>query len=209
MQSRKIALSLSILSLAVLTSVPARAAAPYTTGRFSVTFPDGWQMINSQTGGDSVLAVLNVTMMSYCYMTSTTTDHPMTAQELEAALEAYAGSDSISKVTDGTKNIGGKSFTYVEYKTTDTTTAGPSRIRLYYSSNGTNLFTTVLIYDPDTGAGAVADLETALATLTLSAAPIRAWSMRPQPKWSPADHDVLGRSRPLTARTRLYRLPLP
>lgn len=208
MQSRKILIALSILSLAALTSSPARAATPVSTSRFTLSFPTGWQALPVTTGGDSVAAVLNPTMMAYCYMTATITDHPLTAQEVDAYRQAYAGSDSVTKVTDGTKSLGGKSFTYVEYQATDTA-SGPSRVRIYYTTSGANLFTTVLIYDPATGAGSVADLESALATLSLKSTAIRAWAARTVPGMRPADRDVLGRSRSLVARTALFRVPLP
>lgn len=206
MQYRKTLFALSILSLSALMSVPARAATSAATSRFSLTFPTGWQALPDPTGGDSVLAEINSTLMAYCYMTATTTDHPLTAQELEAYRQAYGGSDSATKVTDGTKTIGGRSFTFVEYQATDTSN-GASHIRIYYTANGSNLFTTVLIYDPAGGAGAVTDLETALATLTLSASPIRVVAARSGPAWRAADHDILGRARPLAARTALFRLP--
>jgi hypothetical protein len=159
-------------------------------------------------GGDSLLTVIDTASMSYCYMFETTTDHPLTAQQLDAYRMAYAGADSATKVTDGTKTLGGKTFTFVEYQSTDTA-SGASRVRIYYANIGTNLFTSVLIYDPTSGAGAIADLESALASLSLSATPIHAWITRPQPAGRAAIHDILGRSRPLTARTALYRLPLP
>lgn len=208
MQSRSLLTAFSVLSMAALASMPARAAAPFTASRFSITFPTGWQMLPVTSGGDSLMAVLNPTLLSYCYMTVTTTDHPLTAQELEAYRETYAGSDSVTKVADGTKSLGGKTFTFVEYQSADTS-SGPSRVRIYYTNSGTNLFTSVLIYDPAAGAGAVTDMESALATLSLSASPIHAWMARSRPAGQASIHDILGRSRPLSARTALYRLPLP
>jgi hypothetical protein len=208
MQYRQIGFALSFLSLSALTSVPARAATPATTSRFSLTFPAGWQALPVQTGGDSVMAVFSPTLMAYCYMTSTTTDHAPTAQELDAYLRASGGADSVTKVTDGTKTLGGKSFTFVEYESADTS-GDSSRVRMYYTSSGSNFFSAILIYDPATGSGAVSDLETALATLTLSGTPIRAWAARSLPGIRAADHDILGRSRLPSARTALFRLPLP
>ena len=206
MQSRTILCALSLLSLSALTSVPARAATPVTSSRFSLTFPTGWQALPVQTGGDSVQMVMNIPMQSSCYLSSTTSDHPVTAQELDSMLLSSAGTDSITKVTGGTKSIGGKSFTYVEYRAADTATNGDSRIRLYYTASGTNLFSAMLIYDPATGAGAVADVETALSTLSLTTA-IRAWAAGARPGLRAADHDILGRLQPLATRSVLFRLP--
>jgi len=208
MQSRKFLIALSVLCLAVLTSLSTAADTTFTNTRFSIRFPSAWQKVPFMAGGDSLLAVYNDTNMAYCYMTSRITDHPLTAQELEAYRKAYAGADSVNKVTDGTKTLGGKSFSFVEYQSA-VTANDSSRVRIYYTNVGSNLFTSILIYTPGSEAGAVADLETALATLSLSATPIRAWITRPQPAGRTAIHDILGRSRPLTARTALYRLPLP
>jgi len=208
MQSRKILIALSFLYLAVLTSISTAADTTFTTSRFSISFPPAWQKVPFMAGGDSLLAVFNDTNMAYCYMTASTTDHPLTAQELEAYRKAYAGSDSVNKVADGTKTLGGKSFSFVEYQST-VTANDSSRVRIYYTNVGSNLFTSILIYTPGSEDGAVADLESALATLSLSASPIHAWIERPTSAGRAAIHDVLGRSRPLAARTALYRLPLP
>lgn len=206
MQSRNHLIAIPLLSLAAVVAMPARAASPFSTSRYSITFPAGWQMVPPGAGSDSVLKVFNVQNPAYCYMTATTSTHPLTSQELDAYRQAYAGTDSVTKTADGTKTLGGKSYTFVEYQPVDTS-SGPTRARIYYTNSGTSLFTAVLVYNPIDGAGAVPDVESALATLSLSASPIRAVAARAQPGWRPADHDILGRTRLLAARTALFRLP--
>jgi hypothetical protein len=206
MQTRNTLIGLSILALTVFAAAPARASVPFTTARFQITFPDGWQALTAPGTGDTVLAVFSQTTFAFSWMTVSTTDHELTAQEIEAYRQAYSGSDSVTKVSDGTKTLGGKSFTYIEYEVVDSTD-GTSRARFYYTSSGTSLFTSFLTYDPAVGAAAVAQLETALGTLTLTGTPIRALAARPFPALRSPDHDILGRARTLSAPARLYRLP--
>lgn len=206
MQTRNHLIALSILSLAAFAAAPARASVPFSTSRFQITFPDGWQSLTAPGSGDSILAVFSQTTMAFSWMTVSTTDHELTAQEIEAYRQAYSGSDSVTKVSDGTKTLGGKSFTYIEYDVKDEQ-GGTSRARFYYTSSGTSLFTSFLTYDPAVGAAAVAQLETALGTLTLTGTPIRALAGRAYPALRAADHDILGRTRVLSAPARLYRLP--
>jgi hypothetical protein len=208
MQSRAKTLFLSVLSLAAAAALPARAA--FSTARFEITFPAGWQPLTvpGMDLGDSVLSVFNMELSAYSWMSVSITDHPLTAEELEAYRKAYAGSDSVTKVTDGSKTLGGMSFTFVEYKAVDTSD-GEGYARIYYTSSGNQLFTCLLSYDPAAGAGAVTGLETALATLKLKGTPIRARAPRVSLARNPADHDILGRMRPLAARTVLFRLPAP
>jgi hypothetical protein len=207
MQSRGNLIAISLLSSAAVVAMPARAASLFSTSRYSLTFPDGWQMIPPGAGSDSVLKVFSAQNPAYCYMTATTSTHPLTSQELDAYRQAYAGTDSVTTTADGTKTLGGKSYTFVEYQPVDTS-SGPTRARIYYTNSGTSLFTAVLVYDPLIGAGAVPDVESALATLSLSASPIRAVAARTREGLRVADQDILGRSRLLTAHAVLFRLPI-
>jgi hypothetical protein len=206
MHIHKKLIAFSILAMAAFAAAPARASVKFTTARFEITFPNGWQALTSPGAGDSLLAVFSQTTMAFSWMTVSTTDHPLTAEELEALRQTYTGSDSVTKVADGTKALGGKSFTYVEYEVVDTAD-GNGRVRIYYTSSGTQLFTGLLSYDPAVGTAAVTELETALGTLTLTGTPIRALARRSSRSLIPADHDILGRASALSARTWLFRLP--
>lgn len=203
MSSRKLLYGFAVLTLAAFAAAPIRADVTFTTARFKVDFPDGWQNFPVQVGGDSLLAVMNPALEAFCYMTSTTTDHPMTDAELAALIEQYAAGDSATKVTSGTRTLGGKAYAFVEYGNLDSADTA-SRARIYYSANGNTLFTAVLVYNTDAGAGAPDQLESALGKLTVG---IRALSSRRAlPTLRPADHDILGRNVP-RARTPLFRLP--
>jgi hypothetical protein len=206
MQSRNPLLALSILALAAFAADPARAGTAFTTSRFQITFPDGWQALTAPGTGDTVLAVFSQTTFAFSWMSVSTFDHQPTAQEIEAYRQAYSGSDSVTKVADGTKTLGGKSFTYIEYEVVDSTD-GTSRARFYYTQGGMSLFTSFLTYDPAVGSASVAQLETALGTLNLTGAPIRPLPARAYPALRAADRDILGRARALQAPARLYRLP--
>lgn len=206
MQSRNPLIALSILALAAFAAAPARASVPFTTSRFQITFPDGWQPLMAPGAGDTVLAVFNQTALAFSWMTVNTTDHQPTAEEIEAYRQAYSGSDSATKVSDGTKTLGGRSFTYIEYEVVDSA-GGTNRARFYYTSSGNSLFTAFLTYEPTIGAAAVGQLETALGTLTLTGTPIRSVSARAYRALRAGDRDILGRARLLSAPARLYRLP--
>lgn len=81
-----------------------------------------------------------------------------------------------------------------------------SHSRVYYLASGLTLFTAIIAFHPD-ASGDIPEVESALATLSLGASPIRAVTARAQGARRPADHDILGRSRFLTARTALFRVP--
>jgi hypothetical protein len=205
MKTHQRLLPLAFLSLAVIAVIPSRASVSYTTSRFQITFPDGWQSLTVPGSADTLLAVFSQTTMAFSWMSVSITDHPMTADELDALRQVYAGSDSVVKGSDGTKTLGGKSFSYVEYEIVDTA-EGNGRMRIYYTSSGNQLFTCLLSYEPG-GTAAVTQMETALGTLSFVGTPIRALAARLTPSPRTGDHDVLGRARGLSTRTWLYSLP--
>lgn len=196
-----------LLASAAWAALPARADDTFTTTRFGITFSDGWQAMPTLAAGDSGLALMYAySMMGYCYMAAASADHPVPAGELDAYRQQYAGGDSAVKAGEGTSALGGKDFGYVEYRSADTSN-GDTRIRLYSTTQGGIRFDAVFIYDHNAADILVPEMEAALATLDLSATPIRARAPRGPLAWRPADHDVLGRARPVAAPAILYRLP--
>lgn len=198
-------LSAGIALCALVSAAPAKAAPlVVTTSRFSLTFQDGWTTF--PFGNDTLKVVMNPTINATAYMAAVISDHPMTAQELSQYMAMYGAADSLEKTAEGTKTIGGKSFTYVEYKSTK---AGDEdgRYRFYYTHSGNLLFNTNVGYEIPDATAAIAQVEAALATLTLNSTnALRASALR-GPAFRPATHDVLGRSGFGVRPVRLFGVP--
>lgn len=207
MHSRPFLKSLAILAAAASMAIPARAESRYATNRFEITFGDGWQDQPSLVAGDSaVFLVYGYSMMGFCYMTASVADSPVSARDFENLRKQYAGADSVFKVAEGSDTLGGKAFSYAEYKNADSSN-GDTRIRIYSTSEGSLRFQSLLVYDHSASGPLIPALDSALGTLTFTPAPVRAWSPNRAPALRPADHDILGRFRPLALRTAAFRLP--
>jgi hypothetical protein len=206
MRTSKNLIALATLSLAAFAALPARANTLFATSRFQISFPDGWQPLIPVGPNDSLMVLYSEASMASSWISVHTTDHPMTAAEIDAYREVFTGTANSTKVSDGTKSLGGKSYTYFEYEADDTTD-GRERTRIYYMASGSLLFAGSVSYELADASAAVADMEAALATLSLAGTPIRALAPSPFAGLRPADHDILGRARALSARTWLYRLP--
>jgi hypothetical protein len=201
------ALSAAFALAAFAAFVPAQAAPLLvTTGKYSLTFQDGWQSFPVGTG-DSVKVVMQPTLEATCYMTASVQDHPLSAQEIAAYMALYGGADSVTQTASGTATLGGKSFNYVDFKSNDSADAD-TRVRFYYTVSGSLLFNAFVGYDVTKGTAPVTQVEAALATLTLNGGaalrPVAEWR---RPAFRPAVHDALGRFRPAAYRTPLFRLP--
>ncbi|MBW8886316.1 MAG: hypothetical protein JF616_01055 [Fibrobacteres bacterium] len=207
MRAHQNLIALAILSLSAFSAVPAAASTTYSTSRLQITFPDGWQPLLPFGPQDSLMSFINLDISASSWIILHTTDHPMTAQELDAYGKSLSGADPTITVSNGSQTLGGKSFIYLEYDEVDTTTGAKQRTRLYYTYNGSLQINGTLTYDPSVGTTAQADMESALASLTVAGTPILAFGARTHASLPPADHDILGRSRAFSARTRLFRLP--
>jgi hypothetical protein len=207
MHSRAFLQSFAILAAAASMAIPARAESSYSTSRFEITFGDGWQDQPSLVGSDSsVFLIYGYSMMGFCYMTASEADSPVSARDFENLRKQYAGADSMFKVAEGSETLGGKAFSFAEYKNADSSN-GDTRIRIYTTSEGALRFQSLLVYDFSAGGPLIPALDSALGTLTFSPAPIRAGSPNRFQALPPADHDVLGRFRPMALRTAAFRLP--
>lgn len=197
-------LSAAIALAAVVSAVPVKAAPPLlvSTTKFSLTFQDGWATFPFSS--DTIKFVMNQSLSATCYLTAVPQTRELTAQEIAAYMAMYGGSDSLVQTATGTKTLGGKTFSFVEFKDVDDSSG---RARFYYTSTGSLLFNATTAFDVDNSAAVIAQVEAALATLTLnSGASLRAAALRGQ-GFRPATHDVLGRSGQAVRPVRLFRMP--
>ncbi len=166
-----------------------------TTTKFSLTFPTGWAGV--PLGQDSVAAAMNLANEAAAYlMLVPHAGGTLTAEEIKAAMMANGGADSVTKTNEGTKTLGGKSFSYLEFKEAVPEEGGENaRYRVYFYTQGNVLFEAVLGFDAVESPTAVADLETALATLTVTpGAGLRRVAVQARPLSLRSSHDVLGRT---------------
>jgi hypothetical protein len=149
------------------------------------------------------VGVSSLSLQAYCYLTATVPDHPPTLEEIDSAMQAKGL--SLAKVAEGTMTLGGKTFLFLEYRPTLSTNPEDSsaRVRIYNAGIGPDLFSSVFNYRSTNAAEALADMEAALATLSLSGTPIRARPFPARPGLSSAARDILGRSGPREARSTL------
>jgi hypothetical protein len=211
MSARKLfpRLTFAALALAALVSaVPAKAAAPVvvTTSRYSITFPDGWMLFAIPGSSDTVKYLLNLESEAGCHMMAVPQANPLTAQEIAALMAGYAAGDSLVKTDGGTKTIGGKTFSFVEFKQLSSDDSS-GRGRFYYTTAGNLLFHASVVFDVETAATIVPQVEGALATLTLNATTgLRAAALRGSATRA-ATLDVLGRSGADIRQARMFRVP--
>jgi hypothetical protein len=197
---------LPFLSLALAAAAAPARAATIATSSFSLAVPAEWA--DSPFIDDSA-ATIGDTAGTSCDLFTQIADRPVTAQEIDSLRGEYTiPGDSLAKLSEGPRTLGGRPFTFVEYRDTDTS-LGDSRVRFYFAFEGGLLFTAALEYANDPGSNAVTLLESALATLKLgSAAPVRAWTgLASRPLPPAAARDVLGRALPMRSCAAFFRLP--
>lgn len=177
-------------------AAPLRAQTLVATSKFSLTYPAGWTKL--PLGNDtSGAAVMNMTNNAFSFLAgSPHSGGALTTEELKAAMMAYGGADSLTKTDEGSKTLGGKAFSYVEFKQSVPEEGEESALyRVYFYTQGNFLFEAILGFDTVNSPTAVADLETALATLVISpSAGLRRVAVQARPLFHRSAHDVLGRS---------------
>jgi hypothetical protein len=177
-------------------AAPLRAQTLVTTTKFSLTFPTGWTKLplGTDTAG---AAVMNMTNDAFSFLFGAPhAGGALTTEELKAAMLAAGATDSLTKTTEGTKTLGGKSFSFVEFKQA-VPDAGDedARYRVYFYTQGNFLFEAIIGFDTVDSPAAVADLESALATLTIApGAGLRRLAGQARPLFHRSAHDVLGRT---------------
>jgi hypothetical protein len=207
MHSRIFLPALSLLALTAV-SAPARADSPFATKRYEISFSDGWQAMPSLVGNDSTLALMyGYSMMGYGYLSAGWDGDSATTAQIDAFRKAFAGSDSVVQVSDGSVIVGGRTYGMVEFKGGDSANAD-TRFRYYTTTEGSLRFTAALIYDLNGGSVLVPDFETALGTLSFASSSLRASARPSAPGRNPAIHDILGRFRPGAIRTAAFFPPV-
>lgn len=193
------------LGLAVCAVAPAFSQVPVSNAKFSLTFPSGWTKISNDSSGT---VVVNLATGASAFLYAAPHEGNLTAAEIAAVLEEFGASDSLEVTTQGTKTLGGKSFSFIEWKKTGATgDEAAERFRVYFYTTGTFMFEGILGFDTDNATASVGDMETALATLNLTggSAIRRSASAALRPASIRAGRDVLGRqARPTYGK----RLPL-
>ncbi|MDQ3002595.1 MAG: hypothetical protein M3Y08_15200 [Fibrobacterota bacterium] len=181
------------------------------TKNFSLKFPAGWSKFSLGNPSDSApTIVMNSDLKATGFLVGVPHQGALTQAQINAAFAQFGGGDSLEKVDEGSKVLGGRNFAFLEYKDKSANADPDQRSRIYFVTEGNFLFETVIIYDKAAGAAAVPQLEAALATLKISASSgLRAVSGNTRPDLRPARHDLLGRSNlVLQRRTPLFRVPI-
>lgn len=187
---------------------PAFSQVPVSNKAFSLNFPDGWMKVSLGASDSSSATLYNMTSGASTYLFSAAHTGNLTAAEIAAAMKGFGATDSLETTAEGTKTLGGKSFSFIEWKKAGATGAeAKDRYRVYFTTTGTVMFEGILGFDTDNAASATADMESALATLTLTGgtAIFRAASAHLRPVSGRAARDVLGRQ---ILRPSVDRLPL-
>jgi hypothetical protein len=207
------------LSLAAFAAAACLAAAPASAveignSSFTLTFPTGWSKLDLGANDTAaVTAIKSGGVGGTVIMTGTQHEGALTSAEMAAYIAQYSASDSVTVVDQGTKTLGGKAFSFIEFKKANPAdeVEKTARYRFYFISQGNYLFQAFSFYNTLIGAGALTDIESALGTLRLTpSTAIRAVAEPAGPRLRPADRDVLGRAqRTLVRKSPLFRLPAP
>jgi hypothetical protein len=205
------------LSLAALAAAACLAASPASAveignSSFALTFPAGWSKLDlGANDSAAVTAIKSGGVGGTVIMTGTNHEGTLTPAEMTAYIAQYAASDSVTIVDQGPKTLGGKTFTFIEFKRANPAdeVEGAARYRFYFINQGDYLFQAFSFYNALIGIGAITEIETALGTLRLTpGTALRAAAGIASPRLRPADRDVLGRfQRPEVRQAPRFRLP--
>jgi hypothetical protein len=194
------------LALCVVVS-PAFSQVLVSNANFSLTFPDGWMKISLGPKADSSGATLyNLTSGASTFLHAEPHSGNLSAAEIAAAMKSFGVADSLEVTAEGTKTLGGKTFTFIEWKKKGATgDEANDRYRVYYYTTGTYVFQGMLGFDTGNATEAVADEESALATLVITGgtATLRTSAPGLRPSNFRAGRDVLGRQARLPSGKRL------
>ncbi|MEO6096214.1 MAG: hypothetical protein ABIW76_11120 [Fibrobacteria bacterium] len=186
--------------------VPTFSQVPVSNARFSITFPSGWMKLPASSQSDSAGAVLiHFATGASTFLFAAPHEGNLTAAEIIAAIKDFGTTDSVEVAAEGAKTLGGKSFSFIEWKKAGATgDEALERYRVYFHTTGTFMFEGILGFDTDNAASAIGDMETALATLNLtgSTAIRRLAAKALRPTSVRANRDVLGRQARLPYGTR-------
>ncbi|MDB5104947.1 MAG: hypothetical protein JWP91_2636 [Fibrobacteres bacterium] len=192
-------------------AAPVSAQTLVTTNNFNLTLPPGWSKFSAGQTDTASVIIMNIPNEANGILMGVPHQGALTSAEITAALNNLAASDSLIILDQGNKTLGGKAFSFIEFKNANPADEqeASDRFRIYYLTQGTFLFEAIVVYPVDKSGPVAAGIEAALATLNLTAsAHLRAVADFSRPGFRPADHDVMGRSNAVQARrTILFRVP--
>lgn len=177
-------------------AAPAFSQVPISNANFSITFPAGWMKMPFLPSTDSSAIVLDTANEATALLFAAPHVGNVTAAQISAAMIGFGATDSLVVTAEGTKTLGGKSFSFIEWKKAVATgDEAEDRYRVYILTTGTFMFEGILGFNTENAASAVPDMESALATLNLTggSTSLRAASASLRPASLRADRDVLGR----------------
>jgi hypothetical protein len=188
----------AVLGLAICAAVaPVFSQVPVSNANFSLTFPTGWMKLSLGGQGDSAgIIMFKMSDTTSAFLFAAPHEGNLTAAEIAAAIESFGSTDSLEVVADGTKTLGGKSFSFIDWKKAGATgDEAKDRYRVYFLTTGTFMFEGILGFTTDNATSAVGDMESALATLNLTggSAIRRVASAALRPSSLRVGRDALGR----------------
>ncbi|GEM_PF-4077830 len=154
-----------------LFAAPATAQTLVKTSHFSLTYPAGWMNFTFPGMPDTTSAtVMNASDSAISFLFGAPHQGDLTSTEIATALALAGAGDSLEVTVRGTKTLGSKSFTFIEWKKKNPATEeATSRFRVYYLVQNGFMFEAILSFTTDSSPTAVADIESALATLNVTA----------------------------------------
>ena len=185
------------LFVAILLVAPRTAVADpvaITNADFNLTFPDGWMSVPGMPNMDSGFMVIDTGMGD-----AVATGHGIRLDNnasLSAIVSAYTllYTGHMARTDSSTKVLGSNSFSTVGYVDTSADGDSTSRVRIFVTTKGNYLFVAWLIYKTGEGDGSVSGMETALASLSITATTgIRGTGVRMTAGLPAAHYDVQGR----------------
>jgi hypothetical protein len=126
----------------------------------------------------------------------------LTPEELALYMKSYRQTDSVIVIDQGSKTLGDREFSFVEFEDgiRDDPSSEAPHFKLYYTAQSGYLFEAITYFTPSQNGGEVAEVESALATLNITAAAgLRRTRGMALTKPKAMDHDALGRFRPAAA----------
>jgi hypothetical protein len=214
MSHRILSAKLSLAAFAAATCLAAAPASAVEIGNasFTLTFPSGWsKLVIDGYESEAVTAMKGGGVGGTVIMSVSNHEGGLTPAEMTAYIAQYASSDSVTVLDQGTRTLGGKAFSFIEFKKAHPVNEveSMSTYRFYFINQGNDLFQAFSYYNTLTASGAVTDIESALGTLRLTpSASVRAAAGPAGPQPRSADRDALGRfQRPEIRKSPLFRRP--
>lgn len=195
MKNRKAILAAILLLLAPLAAL----AVPLTIVKsaYTLTYADGWATSPFLPSNDSMSMVMkdfggddgNAVTWTHGQTGVTENTAPIFINALTMAYN-----QGFERIDSSTKVLGGKTFHTTTWRDTGVDSDSTARVKVYAVQQGSFLFVSWLVYNTPDGDGSVAEVEAALASLTITASGIRRFAWNRQTHQARARIDILGRT---------------